>query len=181
MNVTRAADALAYSGVPADNETLFTNKLGVETVSDDWTGTVPVPGTYRSIEVYNPEQSGAGIWTPSRLFSAGEQGVWFDPSDLSTLFQDAAGTVAVTAVGQSVGKMLDKSGRGNHAIQNTSGSRPILRQNANGKYYLEFDGIDDVLTVNRDTFPSAGDAILLVGRNKALFPEVLDGPSFVRV
>ena len=52
--VTRAADALAYSGVPADNEALFTNKLGVETVSDDWTGTVAVPSAHRSIEVYNP-------------------------------------------------------------------------------------------------------------------------------
>lgn len=52
--VTRAADTLAYSGVQADNETLFTNKLGVHTTPNDWNGTVPVPGTYRSIEVYNP-------------------------------------------------------------------------------------------------------------------------------
>lgn len=43
------------------------------------------------------------------LFSAGEPGVWLDPSDLSTLFQDAAGTVPVTAVGQPVGLILDKS------------------------------------------------------------------------
>ena len=43
------------------------------------------------------------------LFAAGEQGVWYDPSDLSTLFQDAAGTTPVTAVEQPVGLMLDKS------------------------------------------------------------------------
>lgn len=43
------------------------------------------------------------------LFSNNEQGVWYDPSDLSTLYQDAAGTIPVTAVEQPVGLMLDKS------------------------------------------------------------------------
>jgi hypothetical protein len=43
------------------------------------------------------------------LFEAGEQGAWYDPSDLTTLFQDTAGTTPVTTTGQSVGLMLDKS------------------------------------------------------------------------
>ena len=43
------------------------------------------------------------------LFSNSEQGVWYDPSDRATLFQDAAGTTPVTAVEQPVGLMLDKS------------------------------------------------------------------------
>ena len=43
------------------------------------------------------------------LFANNEQGVWYDPSDLSTLYQDAAGTIPVTAVEQPVGLMLDKS------------------------------------------------------------------------
>ena len=38
-----------------------------------------------------------------------DNGAWFDPSDLSTLYQDAAGTIPVTAVEQPVGLMLDKS------------------------------------------------------------------------
>lgn len=42
-------------------------------------------------------------------FASNEAGVWFDPSDLSTLFQDAAGTMPVTDVEQPVGLMLDKS------------------------------------------------------------------------
>jgi hypothetical protein len=42
------------------------------------------------------------------LFQNGEQGWWWDPSDFSTLFQDAAGTTPVTAVEQPVGLMLDK-------------------------------------------------------------------------
>ena len=53
-------------------------------------------------------------------------GAWFDPSDMSTLYQDAAGTIPVTAVEQPVGKMLDKSGNNWHATQNITASRPTL-------------------------------------------------------
>lgn len=44
-----------------------------------------------------------------KLFSNGEQGFFYDPNDLSTMYQDAAGTVPVTAVGQPLGLVLDKS------------------------------------------------------------------------
>jgi hypothetical protein len=87
----------------------------------------------------------APVWTPANLFASGEQGAWYDPSDLSTMFQDSAGTTPVTATGQTVGKILDKSGRGNHASQATAASRPVLQQDGNGKYYLGFDGVDDSL------------------------------------
>lgn len=43
------------------------------------------------------------------LFANGEQGFVFDPNDLSTMFQDAAGTIPVTGAGQPVGLVLDKS------------------------------------------------------------------------
>ncbi len=43
------------------------------------------------------------------LFASGEQGAWYDPSDLSTMFQDSTGTTFVTADGQPVGLILDKS------------------------------------------------------------------------
>lgn len=48
-------------------------------------------------------------FSPASLFANGEQGVWYDPSDFSTMFQDAAGTRPVTAMGQPVGLILDKS------------------------------------------------------------------------
>ena len=48
------------------------------------------------------------VFNPQTLFLSGEQGAWYDPSDLSTLFQDAAGTIPVTGTGQPVGLMLDK-------------------------------------------------------------------------
>jgi hypothetical protein len=41
---------------------------------------------------------------------------WYDPSDITTLFQDAAMTTPVTASGQNVRAILDKSGLGNHLI-----------------------------------------------------------------
>jgi len=65
------------------------------------------------------------------LFSASEPGAWYDPSDLSTLFQDSAGTTPVTAVEQPVGRILDKSGRGNHATQSTTTKRPVLSRRVN--------------------------------------------------
>jgi hypothetical protein len=48
-------------------------------------------------------------FTPAILFGTSDQGVWYDPSDFSTLFQDSAGTTPVTALEQPVGLMLDKS------------------------------------------------------------------------
>ena len=81
---------------------------------------------------------------PVDLFANSEQGAWYDPSDISTLFQDAAGTVPVTADGDPVGRMLDKSGNGNHASQTVSGSRPVYRTDG-VLHWLEFDGVDDVL------------------------------------
>ena len=73
----------------------------------------------------------AGLW------KNGEQGVWYDPSDLSTMYQDAAGTTPCYLPGQGqvdppVGRILDKSGRGNHATQPTTTSRPTL----SGRYNL---------------------------------------------
>lgn len=78
------------------------------------------------------------------LFANGEQGVAYDVNDLSTLFQDAAGVVPVTAADQPVRVMLDKSGRGNHVTFLSDAARPFLRLNAaTGAYYLETDGVDD--------------------------------------
>lgn len=82
-----------------------------------------------------------------KLFANNEQGFAYDPNDLTTMFQDAAGTIPVTGAGQPVGLIRDKSGRNNHASQTTSASRPILQRNATtGAYYLAFDGADDFLS-----------------------------------
>lgn len=74
---------------------------------------------------------GQSLLNPSTLFAGGEQGGWYDPSDLSTLFQDSAGTTPVTALGQAVGRINDKSGRGNHLTQTSATSRPTLEARVN--------------------------------------------------
>ena len=78
-----------------------------------------------------PSRLARALFSPSSLFANGEQGAWYDPSDLSSLSQDAAGTVPVTAAEQPVGRILDKSGRGNHASQSTDIKRPILSARKN--------------------------------------------------
>jgi hypothetical protein len=48
-------------------------------------------------------------FTPASLFAQGQAGVWYDPSDLGTMFTTSDGTTPVTAVEQAVGLILDKS------------------------------------------------------------------------
>ena len=82
-------------------------------------------------------------WSPADLTALA---AWYDPSDLSTMFQDAAGTTPVTEAGQPVGLILDKSGNGHHASQATSTARPLFQIDGSGKHYLAFDGVDDYLS-----------------------------------
>lgn len=79
------------------------------------------------------------------LFSSSEPGWIFNPNKLSSLFQDAAMTLPVTAVDQPVGAMTDLSGNGNHAKQATATARPVLKRDAAGRYFLQSDGVDDFL------------------------------------
>jgi hypothetical protein len=50
----------------------------------------------------------SGVFSPHKLHQDGDITLWYDPSDLTTMFQDVAGTSPVTADGQSVLLMLDK-------------------------------------------------------------------------
>lgn len=236
----------------------------------------------------SPIEAASGFLVGS-LFAAGEQGAWYDPADLSTMYQDSAGTTA-GVVGQPVGMILDKrlgavrgaelvvngdfsagtagwgsinsptftvsagqatiqnsaasqsgisqailtagkwyevtltrvaatgdSGRvsiggtsaslaaggnrfivlaatatfvvgpnsatlgnsvtvddisikeipGNHATQATAASRPTLRQDASGFYYLEFDGVDDSLATASVDFSATDKMTVFAGLHKA--------------
>lgn len=90
---------------------------------------------------------GSSEFSPLDLFAGGKQGVWFDPSDKLTLFQDAAGTIPVTKDGDPVALMRDKSGNGNHAKQTVSASRPIYKTDGI-LHWLNFDGVDDDLPIS---------------------------------
>lgn len=91
-----------------------------------------------------PTGGPAPSWSPIEMFSGGVPGAWYDPSDLSTLFQDTGGTTPVTATGQPVGLMLDKSGNGNHIAQAASVSRPTYQTDGT-LHWLEFDGANDFM------------------------------------
>lgn len=73
------------------------------------------------------------------LFANGEQGWWYEIDDISTLFQDSAGTTPVTADSDPVGRVTDKSGRANHLLQATAGARPLYKTDGQ-RHWLESDG-----------------------------------------
>ena len=120
-------------------------------------GTGPAAGTY---VVGIRARDGAGNYgatqtftltasaevSPASFFTSSERGAVWDLTDLTSLFQDVAGTTQVTAAGQTVGKILDKSGNNNHwtaAADNTT--RPTYQVDGDGKPYLSFDGSNDIL------------------------------------
>lgn len=100
------------------------------------------------------------------LYSQGEQGAWYEPADFTTLFQDSAGATPVTATGQPVGLMRDKSGRGNHASQATAINRPVLQIDGNGKYYLAFNGTNSCMTTSAINFTATDKMSVFAGVRK---------------
>ena len=96
---------------------------------------VKIPYIYR-------RRYGGTQFTPANLFAASETGGWWEVK-LGSIWQDTAGTSAATTAGQTVARVDDLSGNGNHLLQATAGSRPTLRQAGSGKWYLEFDGSSD--------------------------------------
>ena len=98
------------------------------------------------------ELLGSSSFLPSSLFASGEEGVWYDPSDISVLFQDNTGATPVTAPGQTIGLVLDKSSNGFNATQATTAARPSYIVDADG-VFIQHDPVDDALTV---TLPDLG-------------------------
>ena len=101
---------------------------------------------------------------------------WWDVSDTATLWQDTAGASAVTADGQSVARIDDKSGAGLHMTQATASRRPVYRTSG-GLHWLEFDGVDDfmsapaagALTATHEVFVAANVTAPASGWNGALW------------
>lgn len=101
------------------------------------------------------------------MFANGKQGFFYDPNDLSTMWQDQAKLLPVTGEGQPVWHILDKSGNNNHAFATSSATRPILRKNATtGAYYLAFDGTDDFLVTSSIDFTATDKISLFAGVRK---------------
>lgn len=89
-------------------------------------------------------------FNPATLFADGTEGAWYDMSDRSTMFKVDGTTPAVQ--GQAVGKILDKSGNGNHLVQTTESKCPILRVDDLGNTCLDFVSDDGMRTTGNITF-----------------------------
>ena len=134
---------------------------------------------------------GGAFWTPSAtilgsasktfdqliqsLFANNTQGFFYDPNDLSTMFQDAAGTIPVTAAGQPVGLIRDKSGRNNHARQTTSASRPIFQQEP----ILGANFVTDSTLAEPSKWNTGATSGVSVSGNKLIFNNVAAYPAAV--
>lgn len=105
---------------------------------------------------YLPSAQSPLYITPSSIFTGAVDGVWYDPSDLSTLFQDSAGTTPVTADGDPVGLMLDKSGNGFHAVQATAGNRPVYKTDG-VLHWLELTSASSQYMTHTANAPETGD------------------------
>jgi len=78
------------------------------------------------------------MWVPSDL----DAFAWYDASDITTLYQDDAMTIPVTADGDPVGAIMDKSGNGAHLLQASAALKPTYRTDGT-LHWIESDGVDD--------------------------------------
>lgn len=76
-------------------------------------------------------------FTPASLYTSGQQGAWYDESTLPSMYQDSAATTPVTALEQFIGRISDRSGRGNNGLQATAGARPVYSSKINILSYTE--------------------------------------------
>lgn len=107
-----------------------------------------------------------GSFSPLSLLPSGSAGVWFDPTDRLTLFQDSAGTVPVTGFGQPVGRILDRGPNALHAVQGNANARPTYAAGVLGLGCLVFDGVDDFLTTLPLNMTGVSVINLCVGQRK---------------
>ena len=142
---------------PGTSSVLFTPISPINGTKYNFRGT----GQF-SMTTFNPSSS---------LFASGEKGAWFDASDLTTLFQDSAGTTPVTAAGQKVGRWLDKSGNGNHAVQATLANQPTYQIDSEGNPNVTFAKSGTQLVTPSINFTGTAQMTVCVGLN------VLDSSS----
>jgi len=117
-------------------------------------------------------------WTPADLFKNGELGAWVDGSDLSTMFQDSAGTIPVTASGQVVGLWKNKISQPVYdVLQTTASARPQYQVNS-GKSTVTFDGVNDTLgtSATSGTVSAVNGATVAVGYSS---PNAASSPTRV--
>src|SRR5699024_9367560 len=88
------------------------------------------------------------IYYPRYLFANGEDGSLLPDlsAPVDSLFQDAAGTIPVTAYGDYVGLAVDQSGNGRDWVQSTNAARMRYDELA-GQPILLADLADDAMDI----------------------------------
>lgn len=118
--------------------------------------------------------SGGGSlpFSPARLSPS----LWFDASDLTTLFQDVAGASPVTSDSQAIALIRDKSGNGHDLTQAVAAACPVFRM-AGDLRWFEFDGTRKAKLAARFTTNPSDFAIAWASRKTDTSP--VDGNKSV--
>ncbi len=103
---------------------------------------VEMQKVFTPITTLDPEPD-ASAWDPSVLLAGGTLGVWYDTTDLSTMYQDTGGTTVINAAGQLVARINPKAGTWAQLQQATMAAQPIVQLDSNSRYCVSFDSVDD--------------------------------------
>jgi len=119
----------------------------------------------------------SGGFSPADLFTGSETGVVYDVSDLSSMKTEPDQSGSVPAVGDVVRFIADKSGNGNDATSPTFAKSPVLRQDGNGNYYLEFGGAGVELVTQSNINVSGNSAREYIGGSGPWGPAITLNPD----
>lgn len=93
--------------------------------------------------------------------------LWFDISDITSLYQDSAKTTPVTSTGDPIGAAVDLSGNGDDALQAITANKPTYRTSVqNGLSVTQCDGGDELRTAG-DVSAGTDETIFSVAANAA--------------
>ena len=146
---------------PAPNSGSATCSVAAPTTTCAWSAldngtayTVTVTAT--SNVGTGPASSATGFPFPSTVMTPARLRLWLDGADGATLYADSScsGGAATT----SIGCWADKSGQGNHAVQASVASRPVLAAANLPRSAPTFDGSDDRMTLNPSLLPTGTSA-----------------------
>ncbi len=129
---------------------------------------VPATATLKALAVKSGLSNsavGTAAYTISPAFSPADlsPAFWIDASDLSTLFQNTAGSTPVTADGQAVARANDKSGNGRNVTEASSGAQPHYKTDGT-LHWLLYDGGDGLALASNYTAPGTSYAVAWASR-----------------